>query len=163
MKRMPRITRTARAATVLIVFGAAVLTIVALGPVVAKGQHPTMIGDTTTDETGVASTSEHEGARLFRKETFGGNGRTCETCHSPSTGTRSPEDVQELLAENPNDPLFLHDGLDDGVSGTSRIAEHATIRVVRPAHLGADCGQWRGADHAELLSVDLSQLPGLVE
>jgi len=94
---------------------------------------------------------------LFRKETFGGNGRTCETCHSPSTGTRSPEDVQELLAENPNDPLFLHDGLDDGVSGTSRIAEHATIRVVRPAHLGADCGQWRGADHAELLSVDLSQ------
>ena len=69
---------------------------------------------------------------MFRKETFGGNGRTCETCHSPSTGTRSPEDVQELLAENPNDPLFLHDGLDDGVSGTSRIAEHATIRVVRP-------------------------------
>ena len=34
--------------------------------------------------------------------------------------------------EEPSDPLFLHDGLDDGVSGTSRIAEHATIRVVRP-------------------------------
>jgi len=132
MKRMPRITRTARAATVLIVFGAAVLTIVALGPVVAKGQQPTMIGDTTTDETGVASTSEHEGARLFRKETFGGNGRTCETCHSRSTGTLSPADVQRLLLARPGDPLFLHDGLDDGVSGTSRIAEHATIRVIRP-------------------------------
>jgi hypothetical protein len=67
--------------------------------------------------------------RLFRKETFGGNGRTCETCHSPSTGTLSPEDVR---LKSPSDPLFVHDGLDDGASGTSRIAEHATIRVVRP-------------------------------
>jgi len=66
---------------------------------------------------------------LFRKETFGGNGRTCETCHSPSTGTLSPEDVR---LKSPTDPVFLHDGLDDGVSGTSRIAEHATIRIVRP-------------------------------
>ena len=70
-----------------------------------------------------------EGERLFRKETFGGNGRTCETCHSRSTGTLSPSDVQALEANN---PLFLHDGLDDGLSGTSRISEHATIRVVRP-------------------------------
>ena len=31
-----------------------------------------------------------------------------------------------------NDPLFLHDGLDDGVSGIARIAEHATIRMVLP-------------------------------
>ena len=76
--------------------------------------------------------SSAEGERLFRKETFGGNGRTCETCHSRGTGTLSPQDVQERLRENPNDPLFLHDGLDDGVSGTSRIAEHATIRIVRP-------------------------------
>ena len=36
------------------------------------------------------------------------------------------------VSEDPSDPLFLHDGLDDGVSGTSRIAEHATIRIVRP-------------------------------
>jgi hypothetical protein len=73
-----------------------------------------------------------EGQRLFRKETFGGNGRTCETCHSRSTGTLSPDDVLKRLSDNPNDPLFLHDGLDDGVSGISRITEHATIRVVRP-------------------------------
>jgi cytochrome c peroxidase len=39
--------------------------------------------------------------------------------------------VQNRL-EDPNDPLFLHDGLDDGVSGTARIAEHATIRIVLP-------------------------------
>ncbi len=74
---------------------------------------------------------DDEGQRLFRKERFGGNGRTCETCHSRSTGTLSPQDVHERL-KNPGDPLFVHDGLDDGVSGTSRIAEHATIRIVRP-------------------------------
>src|SRR5436190_20494394 len=28
-----------------------------------------------------------EGQRLFERETFGGNGRTCETCHSRETGT----------------------------------------------------------------------------
>jgi hypothetical protein len=132
MKRIARITRSGRAATVLSVCGTAVLTIVALGPVVAKGQQPTKIGDTITAETGLASTSEHEAARLFRKETFGGNGRTCETCHSRSTGTLSPADVLKLLNEDPSNALFLHDGLDDGVAGTSRIAEHATIRVVRP-------------------------------
>ena len=95
----------------LMVLGGAALTIMTLANVVVGGQQP------------------HEGGRLFRKETFGGNGRTCETCHSRSTGTLSPADVQKLLLQ---DPLFLHDGLDDGVSGTSRIAEHATIRVVRP-------------------------------
>jgi len=132
MKRIARIPRSGTAARVLIAFGTAVLTIVAIGPLVAKGQQPTMIGDTTTDQIGVAATSAHEGGRLFRRETFGGNGRTCETCHSRSTGTLSPADVRTLLLESPSDPLFRHDGLDDGVSGTARIAEHATIRVVRP-------------------------------
>lgn len=97
----------------LIVFSAAMLVIVARAHVVVGGQ-------------------QQEDGRLFRKETFGGNGRTCETCHSRSTGTLSPADVVKLLLENPSNPLFLHDGLDDGVSGTSRIAAHATIRVVRP-------------------------------
>ena len=36
------------------------------------------------------------------------------------------------LADDPNDPLFLHDGLDDGVAGTSRITEHATVRIEIP-------------------------------
>jgi cytochrome c peroxidase len=71
----------------------------------------------------------HEGRRLFDVETFGGNGRTCRTCHSKKNGTFSPEDARERLAADPNDPLFLHDGLDDGVEGTSRITEHATVRI----------------------------------
>ena len=114
----------------LMVLGADILTMVALGNAVVGGQQSmTSVGKTGGEHT-VASTNQgREGRRLFRKETFGGNGRTCETCHSPSTGTLSPDDVQK---RPPGDPLFLHDGLDDGVSGTSRISEHATIRVVRP-------------------------------
>jgi cytochrome c peroxidase len=65
-------------------------------------------------------------------ETFGGNGRTCRTCHSKKTGTFTPEEAVARLAEDPNDPLFLHDGLDDGVAGTSRITEHATVRIEIP-------------------------------
>jgi cytochrome c peroxidase len=72
-----------------------------------------------------------EGRRLFEEETFGGNGRTCATCHSRATGTFSPADVQVRLQEA-SDPLFLHDALDDGVQGTSRIAQHATIRITLP-------------------------------
>lgn len=34
------------------------------------------------------------GKQLFERETFGGNGRTCRTCHSRETGTVSPEDAQ---------------------------------------------------------------------
>ena len=39
---------------------------------------------------------------------------------------------QKRLAANPSDPLFVGDGLDDGVFGTSRITEHATVRIEIP-------------------------------
>lgn len=117
-------------ATVLIWVGATLLTTVSIGHVdVVRAQNTGMMGKPFGEDAGLGRS---EGARLFRKETFGGNGRTCETCHSRSTGTLSPDDVQQLLRDEPGNPLFLHDGLDDGVSGTSRIADHATIRVVRP-------------------------------
>lgn len=71
-----------------------------------------------------------EGQRLFDDETFGGNGRSCATCHPPDTGTVSPEDVQlRFSIFGLVDPLFRHDGLDDGLSGVTRIREHATIRI----------------------------------
>src|SRR5262245_29007784 len=37
------------------------------------------------------------GRDLFVDETFGGNGRTCQTCHSTQTGTVSPEEVRQRL------------------------------------------------------------------
>jgi hypothetical protein len=77
-----------------------------------------------------------EGQRLFDHETFGGNGRTCRTCHSGDDGTIDPEEVAERLAENSSEPLFVHDGLDDFVTGTSRIAAHATILIERELPAG---------------------------
>jgi cytochrome c peroxidase len=74
-----------------------------------------------------------DGKRLFEDATFGGNGRTCETCHSGQTSTLSPEDVQKLFKHNPNDVLFIHDGSDDGLGGgTTRIRKDATILVTIP-------------------------------
>ena len=80
----------------------------------------------------VSAAGISEGQRLFDHETFGGNGRTCRTCHSGADGTIDPAEVAERLAERPSDPLFSHDGLDDFFSGTSRISAHATILIERP-------------------------------
>ena len=54
-----------------------------------------------------------EGQRLFERETFGGNGRTCLTCHSRETGTVSPNDARQRFRRDHDDPLFVHDGSDD--------------------------------------------------
>jgi cytochrome c peroxidase len=75
----------------------------------------------------------HDGKHLFEKETFGGNGRTCRTCHSAETGTVSPQDAADRLEADANDPLFVHDGSDDGAgNGTSRMLANATIRMEIP-------------------------------
>lgn len=73
------------------------------------------------------------GRHLFERETFGGNGRTCVTCHSRDTGTVSPADAQDRFARYPNDPLFRGDGSDDGAGqGVSRILADATVLVRVP-------------------------------
>ena len=71
------------------------------------------------------------GKRLFEQETFGGNGRTCRTCHSIATGTVSPDDAATRFAANPNDPLFRADGSDDGAgSGATRMVLNAQTRAL---------------------------------
>src|SRR5215469_48260 len=70
------------------------------------------------------------GRRLFTTETFGGNGRTCDTCHALKAGTLSPEDAQERYRKNPLDPLFLFDGSDDGYGhGVTRVLKDVTILI----------------------------------
>lgn len=79
-----------------------------------------------------------KGRRLFERETFGGNGRTCLTCHSRETGTVSPQDAQHRFTANPADPLFLADGSDDGQGhGATRMQKDATVlvRVPLPANV----------------------------
>jgi cytochrome c peroxidase len=82
---------------------------------------------------GSGSNVSKEGARLFEQETFGGNGRTCRTCHSADTGTVSPQDAAKRLKQNPADPLFAHDGSDDGLGhGVSRMLSDATVLITIP-------------------------------
>jgi cytochrome c peroxidase len=89
---------------------------------------------------GVAANDERDvphhvesGRRLFEQETFGGNGRTCVTCHSRRTGTVSPEDARERFARDPDDPLFRGDGSDDGNgNGVERMLADATVLVRVP-------------------------------
>jgi cytochrome c peroxidase len=70
------------------------------------------------------------GKKLFEKETFGGNGRTCRTCHSKRTGTLSVADVQRIAAKaKPNDTFLIDDALDDDGIGTTRVRTHGTIRL----------------------------------
>lgn len=73
------------------------------------------------------------GRRLFERDTFGGNGRTCQTCHSEATGTVSPADARLRFRLNRYDPLFLHDGSDDGLGhGARRMLTDATVLVTVP-------------------------------
>ena len=72
---------------------------------------------------------ELNGKKLFERETFGGNGRTCRTCHSKHTGTLGMADVQRIIDKaDPDDRFLIHDALDDDGVGTTRVQAHATIR-----------------------------------
>jgi len=73
------------------------------------------------------------GRQLFERETFGGNGRTCLTCHSRRTGTVSPADARERFERDADDPLFRADGSDDGEgNGVQRMLTDATVLVRVP-------------------------------
>jgi cytochrome c peroxidase len=83
--------------------------------------------------SGAGPGHELDGKRLFENATFGGNGRTCQTCHSQNTFTVSPADAQKRFKQNPNDLLFIHDGSDDGLGGgVSRMLKDATVLVTIP-------------------------------
>jgi cytochrome c peroxidase len=92
-----------------------------------------------------------EGRRLFERETFGGNGRTCATCHSKDTGTVSPVDAPHRFQSNPGDPLFAHDGSDDGLgNGATRMLERATVLVSIPLPANVTLADDPGARHVVL-------------
>lgn len=110
--------------TKLLLTSSALFAIAAVAPLAgwAQSQGP---GDGTI--------SRRDGKVLFEEEAFGGNGRTCMTCHSRATGTVSPEDAQRRFRENPSDPLFVHDGSDDGQgNGVTRMLADATVLVEIP-------------------------------
>jgi hypothetical protein len=98
--------------------------------VVVTGARP---GQAQGEEAESRVSRQRSGRHLFERETFGGNGRTCLTCHSRETGTVSPQDARARFAANPHDPLFLHDGSDDGNgNGVTRMLSEATVLMTIP-------------------------------
>jgi hypothetical protein len=90
---------------------------------------------------------EVDGRKLFDKETFGGNGRTCLTCHSKRTGTLGLADVQQIVKEgDPNNAFLTFDALDDD-GGTTRVRTHATIRLTIPLPPWLSLADDPGATH----------------
>jgi cytochrome c peroxidase len=88
------------------------------------------------------------GKKLFERETFGGNGRTCETCHSKLTGTLGLADVQRIIDKSdPDDRFLIHDALDDDGVGTTRVQTHGTIRISIPLPPWVSMGDDPGATH----------------
>jgi cytochrome c peroxidase len=79
-----------------------------------------------------ATSSRHtrSGKQLFTRGEFGGNGRTCETCHTLETGDVTLDHIRTRFVEDPSDPLFRAIDSDDG-SGVAydRLLTHATFRV----------------------------------
>jgi cytochrome c peroxidase len=90
------------------------------------------------------------GERLFRSETFEGNGRTCATCHDPRNEfTVSPELVQARYELDPSHPLFRAVDSEDGQGHDyTKLLEHALFRVTIPLHPNV---VWE--DHPERRSI----------
>jgi cytochrome c peroxidase len=97
-----------------------------------------VVDDSVTDETWDAEqhatlASTAQGAFLFTKETFKGNGRTCATCHTLSTGGLTPAQAKAIYAKNKRDPLFRAIDSDDGTGASySQLLNNATVTVEVP-------------------------------
>jgi len=110
----------------------------------SSGSNPSLSQALSQDELGI----ERDGRKLFDKETFGGNGRTCQTCHSKRTGTLTLEDVQRIIKKSdPRDAFLIHDALDEDGVGTTRVQAHATIRVTIPLPPWISMADDPGATH----------------
>src|SRR5262249_48923167 len=72
-----------------------------------------------------------EGAGFFDKAFPRTNGRACATCHIASDHfARTPQPVQQLLAQNPADPLFNRIAADDPTAATPTY-DHLKAGLVR--------------------------------
>ena len=99
--------------------------------------------------TSLASSST--GRSSSTTETFGGNGRTCLTCHSKDTGTLTLSDVQRIIDKaDPDDAFLIHDALDEDGVGTTRVQAHATIRVTIPLPPWVTLADDPGATHVSV-------------
>jgi cytochrome c peroxidase len=90
-----------------------------------------------TAEQAVQPAQLVSGKTLFNSGKFGGNGRTCLTCHSEETGTFSLAEAQDRFDDDPTDPLFRPIDSDDGTGASyHRLLDHGTVFVTIPLTSG---------------------------
>lgn len=112
-----------------------------------------------------AAQGAHEaqsGERVFERETFGGNGRTCSTCHRPEDSfSTTPASARARFAADPADPLFRQPDSDDGAGRTyTRLLAHATVRV----RISLKCRNIWLEDEPTATSVVVNRgIPGLLD
>ena len=120
---------------------------VAIALALSSGSYKSLSHVRAQDELGL----KLDGNKLFDRETFGGNGRTCLTCHSKETGTFSLSDVQRIIDKaDPDDAFLIHDALDDDGIGTTRVQTHGTIRVTIPLPEWLSLADDPGATHVSV-------------
>jgi cytochrome c peroxidase len=121
---MARIFGARRVGVALLVAASVIWAAHAQEPVRYEGQFSGSQPDATS------SRHKRSGKQLFTRGEFGGNGRTCETCHTLETGDVTLDHIRTRFVEDPSDPLFRAIDSDDG-SGVAydRLLTHATFRV----------------------------------
>lgn len=125
------------------------LVLIALATVACSPVAPSLADtlDQAESDIGLDGNKLH-GKKLFKKETFGGNGRTCSTCHSKRTGTLTLADVRRIIHQaNRNDTFLIDDALDDDGVGFTRVGAHATIRLRIPLPPWLSLADDPGATH----------------
>ncbi len=106
----------------------ALVGILALNGCVGTADDDTLQG--VEDEAVDTAVEAMNPAGLYYYGAFGGNGRTCGTCHPVGTGTFNPAQAKARYAANPNDPLFRPMDSDDGTgSSYKRLLTEATVVV----------------------------------
>lgn len=109
------------------------LAVAGCGDAIPDEQPVPEVADGSGDAQRQLTAQEERGKELFKNGTFGGNDRTCTTCHSMTTGTLSPADAVARRNRNPNDPLFRAIDADPDGSYTSLLND-ATVTVEIPLH-----------------------------
>src|SRR5688500_17640908 len=95
-----------------------VAALVTMAVALSGGNDSSLTKGVGQDELGL----ELDGQKLFDKETFGGNGRTCLTCHRKDSGTLTLADVRRIIDKaDPDDAFLKHDALDEDGVGTTRV------------------------------------------
>jgi len=93
----------------------------------------TLVAELSSELSLAEAGSLLRGAEVFTRETFKGNGRSCDSCHSLRNGTLTPEEAQRRFDRNPREPLFRAIDSDTGDgSSYSLLLRDATVNVTIP-------------------------------